>query len=217
MNAYSEMKALRLAMFVLTGILLVGVSANAALYDLARITDNGKSLIFEEGDFTMKVTPYGDGALIVFSNHCPMDSVITKICFLENELIEFSDFASPPVSSEWISFSVDSTNAMLPAGNPYGFTPHNTFGFDADPAGPKNGLRPGESLGLLFDLTDGTSYDRVIRGFNELTLRAGIHVQALPGDFSESFISTPIPEPTTLALVSIGVLLLRHKKRGTAQ
>lgn len=216
MNAYSEMKN-RLAMFFLTGVLLVGVSANAVLYDLTRITDNGKSLTFEEGDFTMDITPYGGGALIVFSNHYPKDSVITKICFLDNELIEFSDFASPPISSEWISFSVDSKNAMLPAGNPYGFTPHTTFGFDADPAGPKNGLHPGESLGLLFDLTDGTTYDRVIRGFNELTLRSGIHVQALPGDESESFISTPIPEPATLALVGFGALLIRHKKRGTAQ
>jgi hypothetical protein len=193
---------------------LAGATAHATLYDLTRITNNGTGLTFDPGDFTMDVSSYGNGALITFSNNCEFDSVVTAMYFLENDLLEFDGFAPPPVSSEGVAFSVVTKNANLPAGQPYGFDPKNTFAVDADSAAPKNGLNPGESLGLLFNLN--VSYDTLIAAFDQQTLRAGIHVQSLPGGYSESFIST-VPEPATLMLLGIGTMLVQRKRRDTAQ
>ena len=216
MKTRTEMTLFRLWTLCLLGLLLVSMPASATLYDMTRITSNGAGLVFDAGDFTMDVAAQAGGALITFSNNCSLDSVVTAICFLENDMLEFKDFAPSPVTSEGLAFSVVTKNAMLPGGKPYGFTPHSAFAVDADPAGPKNGLSSGTSLGLQFDLVNGATFDTLISAFNQQSLIAGIHVQALPGEFSETFVNT-VPEPLTLSLLGIGTLLIRHKKRGTAQ
>jgi hypothetical protein len=68
---------------------------------------------------------------------------------------------------------------------------------------------------VLFDLADGISFDNIIDEIDGQSLGVGIHTQSLPGGGSASF--STIPEPLTLSLLGIGTLLIRNKKRGTAQ
>ena len=107
---------------------------------------------------------------------------------------------------------------MLPGGNPLGFTPQNTYSINADPARPKNGLHYEDYVSILFDLTSGTSFDDIIAEIDGQSLGVGIHAQALPDGASASF--STVPEPATLALLgigTIGTILIRNKRRGTAQ
>ena len=104
---------------------------------------------------------------------------------------------------------------MLPGGNPIGFTPHNTYSVNADPARPKNGLHYEDYVSILFDMADGISFTDIIAEIDGQSLGIGIHAQSLPGGGSASF--STIPEPLTLSLLGIGALLIRNKRRGTAQ
>jgi hypothetical protein len=118
----------------------------------------------------------------------------------------------PPENDFW---SLKEGNAMLPGGHPLGFTPQNSFGVYADPARPKTGLHYDEFVTILFDLTDGVTFSDVIAEIDDQSLGVGLHAQSLPGGSSASF--STIPEPLTLSLLGIGTLLIRNKRRGTAQ
>jgi hypothetical protein len=161
----------------------------------------------------MEVTDVGmDQALFTFTNNCDNDGILARIFFMENDLMAFNEIQEVPAEKEWALYE---KNAMLPGGKPLGFTPHNCFGIFADPARPKNGLEYGEFISVLFDLTDGVYFDDIIMEIDDQTLGVGIHAQSLPGGGSASF--STVPEPLTLSLLGIGALLIRNKRRGTAQ
>ncbi|MFP3326110.1 hypothetical protein R0K05_23955, partial [Planococcus sp. SIMBA_160] len=70
---------------------------------------------------------------------------------------------------------------------------------DSDPAVQPNGVNPGETLGVIFDLQTGLGYQDVVDAIAlsqtnpsaDLTggLRIGIHVQGFTGGGSESFVN----------------------------
>ena len=79
---------------------------------------------------------------------------------------------------------------------------------DSDPPVQPNGVNPGESLGITFNLAGGGTFDDVLAELGDGTLRVGIHVQAFDTGGSESFVNSPIPEPHAVALFAIGALLV---------
>ncbi len=210
METRSEMKLLRTVAVCVLGICLLGVSAHAELYIFGQVT--GGDLDLCPDAFTMKVADQGDQALFTFTNNCSTDGVLGRIFVMENDLMTFNEIQEVPAEKDWALYE---KNAMLPGGHPLGFTPHNSFGIFADPARPKNGLEFSEYISVLFDLTGGTSFDDIIGAIDGQSLGVGIHAQALPGGVSASF--STIPEPLTLSLLGIGTLLIRSKRRGTAQ
>jgi hypothetical protein len=119
----------------------------------------------------------------------------------------------------------------LPGGNAVSF--HTTAGFLAksDPAPPKNGINASNDLlGLSFSLINGKKYADTIASLTDGSLRVGVHVQALPGGYSDSFVNIPhnppppppppppspvVPEPVSLVvwsllLVSVGLVTSRR-------
>jgi hypothetical protein len=211
METRSVVKLFRMLVVCVLGVCLLGASAQAELYIFGQIT--GESLDLCPNAFTMEVVEQDDQALFTFTNNCSTDGVLGRIFFMENDLITFSSIYA---QSDGVSFSAPSDkNAMLPGGQPLGFTPQNTYSINADPARPKNGLHYEDFVSILFDLSDGTSFDDIIADINGQSLGVGIHAQALPGGVSVSF--STIPEPSTMALIGLGVLLFKPKKRGTAQ
>jgi hypothetical protein len=191
---------------------LVGASAHAELFIFGQITGDTAGICPDA--FLMEVIEQGDQALFTFTNNCDSDGFLGRIFIMDNDLITFDSIYEQP---EGVSFSPpDWKNAMLPGGEPLGFTPHNTYSIEADPARPKNGLHYQDYVSILFDLNDEVEFSDVTGSIEGGMLGVGIHAQSLPGGSSASF--TTIPEPATVGLLGVGALLLiGHKKRGTAQ
>ncbi|MEN8127326.1 MAG: PEP-CTERM sorting domain-containing protein [Planctomycetota bacterium] len=205
------MKLFRILMVSVLCVCLLSVSARAELYILGKITSGSVEVCPDA--FIMEVTDYGDQALFTFTNNCDNGGVLGRIFVMENDLITFDSIYD---QSEGVSFSAPvKENAMLPGGSELGFSPQNTYSINADPARPKNGLHYEDYVSVLFDLSAGTAFGDVTGALSGAELGVGIHVQSLPGGTSASF--AVIPEPATLLLVGMGVLLFKPKKRGTAQ
>jgi hypothetical protein len=214
MKTRSEMNQFRNLGVCLLFLCLLGVSAHAELYILGKITSGAPGSCPDA--FTMEVTDVvgQDQVLFTFTNDCDNEGVLTRLYFMKNELMSYNSI-DEDLTSDGVLFSLKEGNAMLPGGHPLGFTPQNSFGIYADPAGPKNGLHYEEMVAVLFDLAGGTSFDDIIGAIDGQSLGVGVHAQSLPGGMSASF--STIPEPATLVLIGIGALLLRHKRRDTAQ
>ena len=213
METRSERKLFRTLAVCVLGVCLLGVLAHAELYIFGQVT--GGSMDLCPDAFTMEVADVlgEDQALFTFTNNCDSDGVLGRIFFMENDLIIFNSIND---QSEGVAFSQpNGKNAMLPGGHSLGFTPHNTFSINADPARPKNGLHYEDYVSILFDMADGISFTDIIAEIDGQSLGVGIHTQSLPGGGSASF--STIPEPLTLSLLGIGALLIRNKRRGTAQ
>lgn len=91
------------------------------------------------------------------------------------------------------------------------FTTTDQFAFDSEPAPPKNGINPGESLKISFSLTEGSSFAAVLDALDSAALRIGAHIIALPDCSSESAVT--VPEPATVFLLAFGSLALLRRKR----
>ena len=212
METYSEMRLFHVGIFCLL-FCLIGVSAHAELFIFGQILGGTTGLCSHA--FLMDVAQQKGHALFTFTNNGDNGGVLGRIFIRENDLITFNSIAD---ESEGVSFSgPDYKNAMLPGGHDLGFTPHNTYAIEADPARPKNGLHYQDYVSVLFDINDNVMFSDVINSISGGTLGVGLHVQALPGDSSAAFVATAVPEPATLMLMGIGAMLLRHKKRDTAQ
>jgi len=86
---------------------------------------------------------------------------------------------------------------------------------DSDPEVQPNGVNPGETLGILFDLLGGGTFTGVRAELDSEALRIGIKVQGYSGGGSESFVNNGpvnngpvngVPEPATIFLLGIGLL-----------
>jgi hypothetical protein len=114
-----------------------------------------------------------------------------------------------------VAFSGGAGNAQLPQG---GNSFNTAYAFTRNPgsAANGNGIQGGESLGLRFI----GNYNNVINAYNSGALKVGIHVQALPGGASDSYISSntqDTPEPLTMlaagAAVGFGTMFKKQRER----
>jgi len=118
-----------------------------------------------------------------------------------------------------VRFSGGASNAQLPQGG-NSFTTDYAF-FSDNGAGNAYGVQAGEKLGLAF----AASYNNVVAGLTDGTLKVGLHVQALPNGASDSYISSNsgntqnTPEPLTMlaAGAAVGFGTMFKKQRAQAQ
>jgi hypothetical protein len=151
-----------------------------------------------------------------FFNIGTAPSSITDVYFDDDELLSTASIINGP----GVSFSAGANPPDLPAGND--IQPHftATAGFDSNAPAQPNGVNPGESLGIIFDLLPGIAFDDVHTALLNGSLRVGLHVQGFDDDGSESFVNDPpidpVPEPGPLALVAAGfagIAALRARRR----
>jgi hypothetical protein len=154
----------------------------------------------------------GSQVLFLFSNNGPDDSSITDIYFDDGSLLGISTVVDDPPN---VSFSVPAVPSELPsAGNASPvFVTTSGFSADADPPPSLQGVNPGETVGIIFDLIGGQDFADVLAELDSGALRIGIHVQDYASGGSESFVNVPVPEPSTAALVAMGLGLVALRRK----
>jgi hypothetical protein len=143
-----------------------------------------------------------------------VDAVIAGVYFDDDS--DLLGSLASIVNGSGVLFEADGSPPVLPGGN----TASPGFGVDfrlnAAPAPPKNGIGPGETLGVIFNLASGVTVQQVEDAFADASLRVGIHVIAFENEGSESMVNIPIPEPSTLVLAALGFMglaIARHRSR----
>jgi hypothetical protein len=149
----------------------------------------------------------------VFRNTGPLVSSITDIYFDDGTLL---GIASIDNADPGVAFSEGANPKNLPAANNVSppFEAIKEFNSDADPppGGPNgNGVNPGESVAIIFDLMGGGVVQDILDELADGRLRIGLHAQSFGDGESESFVN--VPEPATLGLLSLGALGLLRRRR----
>lgn len=199
--------------------------SNITANDVADATTGESQLSVTISDEYPGLTVPGQVAF-TFTNTGAAAMSITDVYFDDGSLLGISSI----VNGSGVSFSPGASPGNLPGGNAIDF--NTSAGFLADSDTPKlqlNGVNPGESLTIIFNLIDGQTYADVIAAIDlsseadnwgvdvEGGLRIGIHVQGFDGGGSESFVNNgggfdlggdpdPVPEPASIILFGLGTL-----------
>ena len=164
-----------------------------------------------ESQFFVEITEVSnDEILFTFLNSGPNESFISDIYFDSeyflqvSSLIDADDGFGGDIN---VDFSVGAKPNNLPAGRSLSDPFVSLFGFSNDP-GAANGIQVDESLGILFYLTNGLSYEGLINDLTNGAFRIGIHGQGFDGGGSESYVNTvtTVPIPLSFWLFGSGLV-----------
>jgi hypothetical protein len=188
--------------------------AQAIPYSFTCITNNNAAdCATGEAQLQVDVTDAGGGqVLFTFTNSGPNASSITDVYFDDGTLLGIASITN----GTGVSFAQGASPPNLPGGASISPPFETTVGFlaDSDPPAQPNGVNPGESLGILFDLQGGGTFADVVSELGTGELRIGIHVQGFAGGGSESFVNDGVvPEPTAALLFGLGALAVARRSR----
>ena len=172
---------------------------------------------------SMIVTDAGSNqVLFTFYNSGGITASISDIYFDDGSLLGISSIVEPA----GVDFETSTLFApALPQGNLLDPDFVTTAGFWAATIPPPTGtwgVDAGESVGILFNLDSGKTYQNVLaalgQGFIDASvagsLRIGINVQ-IPGGtgaLSDSFILVPVPAAVLLGILGLGVVGIKLRK-----
>ena len=209
---------LKTVMCIALMCLFVGTAEAGFTYSFVNITGNSatNAQIGEDQLFVEVSDNGGSQVLFDFTNSGPEDSTVANIYF-EDSLGLFASIDSL-VESAGVDFAIDPTPGNLPGGNTIFFV--EDYEAFAVPPPAQTGIDPGESLGVLFTLNGGISYDDLIASLDEGTARIGMHVISFPDGNSEAFVNNGrdnpvIPAPGAISLALVGISVARLLRKGS--
>ena len=176
------------------------------------MTDNSAVNTGTASQYTVEVSDSAGAGQVqfVFANSGPAASSITDVYFDDGTLLGIASIAG----STGVDFSVGASPGDLPGGNTIGFEATAGFTADSNPPAQPNGVNPGESLAVIFNLLSGVTVQDTINALNGgEDLRIGIHVQGFADGGSESFVNNVPDGGTTAVLLGLGVLGLAGFRR----
>jgi hypothetical protein len=196
-------------------------AAPASAFNFSNITGGDKVGDAYANNFGFNVIDQGGSVFVDifnYGNAAAPSMFISKVFFDDNGYL-----SGPWINSNnnvgQVGFTGGASNDQLPQGG-NSFTTDYAF---SRRTGDGNawGIQGGEKLQLAFT----GNYENVVNGLNSGALKIGLHVQALPNDASDSYISSssdntePTPEPLTMlaAGAAVGFGTMFKKQRDQAQ
>jgi hypothetical protein len=163
---------------------------------------------------TVAAGPGAGQVSFTFTNSGPTASSIADIYFDDGTLLGIASIVNTP----GVSFTAGASPGNLPAASNASPAFVTTAGFSADSDAPTqpNGVNPGESVTIIFALTAGGTLQDVLDELADGRLRIGIHVQGYADGGSESFVNTPLPEPSLALLLALGAPLVALRRTSRA-
>lgn len=215
-----SLKSATVGICAISALSLMPVLANAVVIDtrsFENITANsiadaaiGEAQLFVDIDNLGNAA--GNQVLFTFRNTGPLASSITDIYFDDGSLLgifALIDADDGVGGDAGVDFSQGASPPNLPGANNASPPFQVTAGLlaDSDPPTQPNGVNPGESLGVIFDLQGSFTPFNVVTDLQTGALRIGIHVQGFASGGSESFVNdgVTVPEPSTLMLMAIAL------------
>ncbi len=185
-------------------------SVEAVVFGFDRITAN--SIPNPASQLTVDVTDAGGGNVnFRFVNAVGIASSITEIYF-QDGLLGAATISDSDGAATGVEFSgPGAIPANLPGGSSISppFVATTLFSVDIGPGNTSRGLnQSSEWLNLQYGVGSYGSFAGVIAALNNPVngaLRIGLHVRGIDGGTSDSFVNTPVPEPSTYI---VGGLLL---------
>jgi hypothetical protein len=164
--------------------------------------------------FTQTVVNSGYQLDFKLTNSGPLASSITDVYFDWGSPAPVGQGSGQIIQGAGVKFDWDASPGNLPGGNTIGFTASTGLTADSDSPVSANGVNSGESITFRFL----TGYAGALDDLYSGTLRVGLHAQSFANGGSESFVTTPVPEPSAVAmmLVGLGVVGLAASRRRQA-
>ncbi len=178
----------------------------ATVYRLNVFTSNG--IYFDDLGILLDVSVSEESGLarFDFSNQSTINAVISAVYFEQGTLDSLESLIEGPGTS----FSWPAHSGNLQSGQTLDPPFSTWFSADADPPPTANGIDPGETLTVRFNLPQQETFAGILNQLDSGYLRVGVHVIGLPDGSSEAAVT---PEPTTALLLLGGAVLALAGRR----
>jgi hypothetical protein len=205
------------------GVLLVAAAlagqarADSITLEFQRVSNNASENVADQ--FSVVISDHGDGSvLFVVSNDGPVASSITDVYWgPKTSLLTLLD-STVTIDASTTTSGVLFANGARPANAPGGSWIAGASADSEKPTSP-NGIGIGEAGGFLIARLTGVSWADIKTGAMDGDLRMALKVASIGANGnSDTFESVvPVPEPTTLGLLGLGLATIAARRRRAAR